>query len=59
MRDETWELLKKYGVAYANLDEPLLPPDVHVTADFAYFRWHRKRERPRFDHRYEKEELEP
>lgn len=26
MRDETWELLRKYGVAYANVDEPLLPP---------------------------------
>jgi uncharacterized protein YecE (DUF72 family) len=55
----TWELLKKYGIAYANMDEPLLPPEVHLTADFAYFRWHGKGKRPWFDYRYEKEELEP
>ena len=59
MRDETWELLKKYGVAYTNVDEPLLPPEVHLTADFAYFRWHGRGKRPWFDYKYNKEELEP
>jgi len=59
MRDETWELLKKYGVAYANVDEPLLPPEVHLTADFAYFRWHGRGKRPWFDYKYTKEELAP
>jgi len=59
MRNETWELLKKYEVAYANVDEPLLPPEVHLTADFAYFRWHGKGKRPWFDYKYEKKELEP
>jgi uncharacterized protein YecE (DUF72 family) len=59
MRNETWELLNKYGVAYANVDEPLLPPEVHLTADFAYFRWHGKGKRPWFDYKYDKKELEP
>jgi uncharacterized protein YecE (DUF72 family) len=46
-------------VAYVIVDEPLLPPEVHLTADFAYFRWHGRGERPWFDYRYSKDELEP
>jgi len=49
----------KNSVAYTNVDEPLLPPEIHVTADFAYFRWHGHGKRPWFDYRYKKEELEP
>jgi uncharacterized protein YecE (DUF72 family) len=59
MRSETWDLLRKYEVAYTIVDEPLLPPEVHLTADLAYFRWHGRGERPWFDYRYSKEELEP
>lgn len=59
MRDETWQLLEKYNVAYTNVDEPLLPPEVHVTSDFAYFRWHGRGKKPWFDYLYKKEELEP
>jgi uncharacterized protein YecE (DUF72 family) len=59
MRDETWSLLEKYKVAYVIVDEPLLPPEVQLTADFAYFRWHGRGERPWFDYRYSKDELEP
>lgn len=59
MREETWQLLSKYKVAYVNVDEPLLPPDVHLTTDFAYFRWHGKGKKMWFDYRYSKEELEP
>jgi uncharacterized protein YecE (DUF72 family) len=59
VRDETWALLKKYGVAYTVVDEPLLPPDVRVTADFAYFRWHGHGSRPWFNYRYTPEELQP
>jgi uncharacterized protein YecE (DUF72 family) len=59
MRQETWELLKKYDVAYAVVDEPLLPPEVHLTAGFAYFRWHGKGKKPWFNYRYNKKELEP
>jgi uncharacterized protein YecE (DUF72 family) len=58
MRDETWDLLKKFDVAYTNVDEPLLPPEVHLTSDFAYFRWHGRGENPWFDYRYSKDELE-
>jgi uncharacterized protein YecE (DUF72 family) len=59
MREETWELLKEHDVAYTIVDEPLLPPEVHLTTDFAYFRWHGRGESPWFDYRYSKEELEP
>ena len=59
IRNETWELLEKHNVAYANVDEPLLPSDVHITADFAYFRWHGRGEKPWFNYLYKPEELEP
>jgi uncharacterized protein YecE (DUF72 family) len=59
MREETWELLTKYNVAYTIVDEPLLPPEIHLTADFAYFRWHGKGQRPWYNYRYDVEELEP
>ena len=58
MREETWALLQKYGVAYAIVDEPLLPSDVHFTANLAYFRWHGKGLRPWYDYRYGRKELE-
>jgi len=58
MKDETWKLLEKHNVAYCVVDEPLLPPEVHVTADFAYFRWHGRGTRPWYDYHYGKEELE-
>lgn len=58
MRDETWALLKEYKIAYTNVDEPLLPPEVHLTADFTYFRWHGRGESPWFDYLYEKRELD-
>ena len=58
MRDETWDLLKEYEVAYTNVDEPLLPPEVHLTTDFAYFRWHGRGEMPWFDYRYENTEID-
>ena len=50
--------MEKYGVAYTIVDEPLLPPEVHVTTDFAYFRWHGKGEDIWFDYRYSNEELD-
>jgi uncharacterized protein YecE (DUF72 family) len=59
MREETWSLLEKYDVAYCNVDEPLLPPEVHVTTDFAYFRWHGHGKNPWFDYQYKTEELDP
>ncbi len=57
IRDETWDLLKEYNVAYTNVDEPLLPGKVNLTADIAYFRWHGRGEKIWFDYKYSKEEL--
>jgi len=59
IRSETWSLLGKYRVAYAVVDEPLLPPEVHLTSDIAYFRWHGRGEKPWYDYRYSVQELEP
>jgi uncharacterized protein YecE (DUF72 family) len=56
---ETWPLLEKYKVAYTNVDEPLLPPEIHVTSSIAYFRWHGRGTRLWFDYRYSGEQLEP
>jgi len=59
MRDETWRLLKKHKVAYTIVDEPLLPPEVHVTSKIAYFRWHGRGTRPWYNYRYGINELKP
>lgn len=59
MREETWPLLKEYRVAYTNVDEPLLPPEVHLTTDFTYFRWHGRGAKIWFDYRYGRDELKP
>jgi len=59
MRDETWRLLRKYEVAYTIVDEPLLPPELHVTSRIAYFRWHGRGSRPWYNYRYSIDELEP
>ena len=58
MREETWKLLEKYNVAYTIVDEPLLPPEVHITSEIAYFRWHGRGARPWYNYRYRPEELE-
>ena len=58
VRDETWVLLRKYNVAYTIVDEPLLPPDAVLTADFSYFRWHGRHSQPWFDYRYSEKELD-
>jgi uncharacterized protein YecE (DUF72 family) len=59
MRSETWSLLEKYRVAYTIVDEPLLPSDIPLTSDIAYFRWHGRGQRPWYDYRYSVQELEP
>ncbi|HVP41211.1 MAG TPA: DUF72 domain-containing protein [Candidatus Krumholzibacteriaceae bacterium] len=56
---ETWRLLERYKVAYTIVDEPKLPPEVEVTSDIAYIRWHGRGERPWYYYLYSKEELEP
>lgn len=57
LRDETWKMLERRNVAYCIVDEPLLPPEVHVTAGFAYFRWHGRGTRPWYDYCYSQNEL--
>ena len=58
MRDETYRILERNGVAYTIVDEPLLPPEVHVTTDFAYIRWHGYGVSPWYNYNYSPEELE-
>ena len=58
IRDETWDLLEEYKVVYVNVDEPLLASEVHLTADFSYFRWYGRGKQSWFDYRYSEEELE-
>jgi uncharacterized protein YecE (DUF72 family) len=57
-REETWKLLRKYKIANTIVDEPLLPADPIVTADFSFIRWHGRGERPWYNYRYSIEELE-
>ncbi len=59
MNTQTLKLLERYQVAYTAVDEPLLPPDMHVTSDFAYIRWHGKGVSPWYNYRYEADELKP
>jgi uncharacterized protein YecE (DUF72 family) len=59
IRNETWALLQKHEVAYTIVDEPLLPPEMHITSKIAYFRWHGQGSRPWYDYRYPSKQLEP
>jgi uncharacterized protein YecE (DUF72 family) len=54
----TWLILSKYKVAYCIVDEPLLPPDIHVTSSIGYIRWHGHGNRPWYDYRYTQQQLQ-
>ncbi len=58
LRNQTWRLLKQHNVGYTIVDEPLLPPEIQITADFAYIRWHGRGVRPWYNYHYSKQELE-
>jgi len=58
LREEVWSLLRGRNVANVIVDEPLLPPDTVVTADFAFIRWHGHGMRPWYNYRYSDKELE-
>jgi hypothetical protein len=58
LREETFKLLAEHHVAYTIVDEPLLPPEVHVTSDIAYLRWHGRGTKPWFNYRYSEEQLQ-
>src|SRR5438552_12706317 len=57
MTMEAFDLLRATGVAYTIVDEPLLPPDLHVTSAMAYLRWHGHGQDPWYNYRYSEEEL--
>ena len=59
MNSSVWKLLEDNNVAYTIVDEPLLPPEVHVTAEIAYMRWHGRGRRPWYNYQYSEAELKP
>lgn len=58
LRDDVWSFLRTKNVANVIVDEPLLPPDTVVTADFAFIRWHGHGSRPWYNYRYADKELD-
>jgi len=58
MTMEAFDLLRETGVAYTIVDEPLLPPDLHVTSGLAYVRWHGHGQDPWYNYRYTEEQLQ-
>jgi uncharacterized protein YecE (DUF72 family) len=54
---EAFDLLRSTGVAYTIVDEPLLPPDLHVTSSAAYVRWHGHGTDPWYNYHYSEDEL--
>jgi uncharacterized protein YecE (DUF72 family) len=57
MNDATWSTLSKYEAAYCIVDEPLLPPELHVTSPIGYIRWHGHGKAPWYNYRYTSEQL--
>jgi uncharacterized protein YecE (DUF72 family) len=57
LREDVWSMLRGRNVANVIVDEPLLPPDTVVTADFAFIRWHGRGTRPWYNYRYKEAEL--
>ncbi|MHA1652895.1 MAG: DUF72 domain-containing protein [Candidatus Thorarchaeota archaeon] len=57
LQPSVMSLLEDYHVAYVIVDEPLLPPDLIVTTDFAYVRWHGHGRKPWYDYLYSEDEL--
>ncbi len=58
LRSDVMGMLSRYDVAYTIVDEPLLPPETYITADFAYVRWHGKGKNPWYYYHYDRKELE-
>jgi uncharacterized protein YecE (DUF72 family) len=57
LREDVRSFLRERNVADVIVDEPLLPPETAVTADFAYVRWHGHGSRPWYNYRYSENEL--
>ncbi len=64
-RNESWlteeahKMLRDYNVATVVVDEPLLPPEIRLTSDMAYVRWHGRGTKMWYNYRYSKDELAP
>jgi uncharacterized protein YecE (DUF72 family) len=60
-REETWDLLKKYGVANTITDSPIefLAKPVVTAATHSYVRWHGRGRQGWYDYSYSEEELRP
>ncbi|HWR26256.1 MAG TPA: DUF72 domain-containing protein, partial [candidate division Zixibacteria bacterium] len=58
LTDEAHSLLTDYNVAAVAVDEPLLPPEIRLTSDFTYVRWHGRGKTMWYNYRYSKKELE-
>jgi len=57
LADDVLEALRERNIAYTVVDEPLLPPVIHVTSDFSYVRWHGRGQRPWYYYHYTVDEL--
>jgi len=57
LESRTWATLSKYEAAYCIVDEPLLPPEVHITSDIGYVRWHGRGKGLWYDYRYTQDQL--
>lgn len=57
LKGQVSELLREHNIANVIVDEPLLPPDVNITADFSFVRWHGRGTRPWYNYRYGDAEL--
>ena len=57
LSEEYFKLLEKYNVGYVIVDEPLLPPVLRITTNFAYIRWHGHGKQPWYYYLYSEDEL--
>ena len=57
LADDSFDLLKEFGLAYVVVDEPLLPTRLDVTAPFSYVRWHGHGTQIWYDYTYSEQQL--
>ncbi|MEZ0346634.1 MAG: DUF72 domain-containing protein [Infirmifilum sp.] len=58
LTEEAFKILEDFNIAYTIVDEPLLPPQAMVTADFSYIRWHGRSQSPWYYYHYSLDELQ-
>mgnify|MGYP000604336887 CR=1 FL=1 len=57
LRDDVYRILERYEAAFVIVDEPLLPPEIVITTDFSYIRWHGRGKAPWYNYHYSIDEL--